>query len=239
MMHKEPKILNIETTGENCSVALSEGSSIKNLKEHKEGKSHASKLSVFIDQVLKDEQLSVQELDAVSISKGPGSYTGLRIGVSTAKGLCYGADIPLVSVHTLQALSQFLIEHSDEYNLEIPNNAYLVPMIDARRMEVYSAVLNANNHFERNVRAEVIDAGSYKEMLEERPVIFFGNGTYKCKELLTHKNALFVDDIEFSAVNMVTLSNQQFANKAFEDIAYFEPFYLKDFRATTPKKGLF
>ena len=239
MKKKEPKILNIETTGENCSVAFSEGRIIKNLKENKEGKSHASKLAVFIDQVLKDEKLSVQDLDAVSISKGPGSYTGLRIGVSTAKGLCYGAELPLVSVHTLQALSQFLIEHSDEYNLQITDNVYLVPMIDARRMEVYSAVLNANNEFERNVRAEIIDANSYKEMLEERPVIFFGNGAQKCKELIIHENALFVDDIEFSAVNMVTLSNQQFANKAFEDVAYFEPFYLKDFRATTPKKGLF
>jgi len=238
-MNKEPKILNIETTGANCSVALSEGFKIKNLKEHKEGKSHASKLAVFIDQVLKNEKLSVQDLDAVSISKGPGSYTGLRIGVSTAKGLCYGAELPLISVHTLQALSQFLIEHSDEYNVQITDNVYLVPMIDARRMEVYSAVLNANNQFERNVKAEVIDAESYKEMLEERPVIFFGNGAHKCKELITHKNALFVDDIDFSAVNMVTLSNQQFANKVFEDVAYFEPFYLKDFRATTPKKGLF
>src|SRR6056297_2876152 len=157
MMNKEPKILNIETTGENCSVALSEGFKIKNLKEHKEGKSHASKLAVFIDQILKNEKLSVQDLDAVSISKGPGSYTGLRIGVSTAKGLCYGAELPLISVHTLQALSQFLIEHSDEYNLQIADNTYLVPMIDARRMEVYSAVLNANNQFERNVKAEVID----------------------------------------------------------------------------------
>ena len=239
MKNKEPKILNIETTGENCSVALSEGVTIKNLKEHKEGKSHASKLAVFIDQVLKDEQLSVQDLDAVSISKGPGSYTGLRIGVSTAKGLCYGAELPLVSVHTLQALSQFLIEHSDEYNVQIPSNAYLVPMIDARRMEVYSAVLNVNNQFERNVQAEVIDANSYKEMLAERTVIFFGDGAHKCKEFITHKNALFVDDIEFSAVNMVTLSNQQYVNKVFEDVAYFEPFYLKDFRATTPKKGLF
>lgn len=239
IMKKEaPKILNIETTGENCSVALSEGNTIRNLKEHKEGKSHASKLAVFIDQLLREEQLTVRGLDAISISKGPGSYTGLRIGVSTAKGLCYGADLPLISVHTLQALGQFLIENAGEYNLQIPSDAYLVPMIDARRMEVYSAVLNANNQFVQNVRAEVIDAESYKDMLEEKPVIFFGNGAHKCKDLITHENALFVENIDFSAVNMVTLSNHQYENKTFEDVAYFEPFYLKDFRATKPRKGI-
>ena len=181
MEKPEPKILNIETTGENCSVALSEGRKIKNLKEQKKGKSHASKLAVFIDQVLREEQIEIRNLDAVSISKGPGSYTGLRIGVSTAKGLCYGAGVPLVSVHTLQALTQFLIEHKEEYNLQIPNKACLVPMIDARRMEVYSAVLNANNQFIHNVKAEVIDAGSYKDMLEEgNPLsVFFLSLGYK------------------------------------------------------------
>ena len=238
MKNKEPKILNIETTGENCSVALSEGVTIQNLKEHKEGRAHASKLAVLIDQILKEEQLTVQNIDAVSISKGPGSYTGLRIGVSTAKGLCYGAEIPLISVHTLQALGQFLLEHRDEYNLKIPQNTYLIPMIDARRMEVYSTVLNANNQFVRDVKAEIIDTESYKDILEERPVIFFGNGANKCKELINHKNAVFVENIEFSSVNMITLSNSLYANQIFEDVAYFEPFYLKDFRATTPKKGI-
>jgi len=238
MKYEEPKILNIETTGENCSVALSQGTRLLNLKEHKEGKSHASMLAVFIDQILQEEKLTVKDLGAISISKGPGSYTGLRIGVSTAKGLCYGANIPLISVHTLQALSQFLLEHTSDYNLNIPEDAYLVPMIDARRMEVYSAVFNLKNEFISDVKAEVIDENSYKDLLDERPVIFFGNGAEKCKNLINRANATFVNNIDVSAVNMITLSQGQFRNNFFEDVAYFEPFYLKDFRATTPKKGL-
>jgi tRNA threonylcarbamoyladenosine biosynthesis protein TsaB len=238
MHYEKPKILNIETTGENCSVALSEGTSLLKLKEHKEGKSHASKLAVFVDEILQEEDLAVQNLDAISISKGPGSYTGLRIGVSTAKGLCYGAEIPLISVHTLQALSQFLLEHKSEYSIDIPESAYLVPMIDARRMEVYSAVFDVNNQFISDVKAEVIDRDSYQNMLEEHPVIFIGNGAAKCKGLIDHKNATFLENIDVSAINMVTLSLNQFRNNIFEDVAYFEPFYLKDFRATTPKKGL-
>ena len=156
------KIIHIETTGENCSVALSDHGEILNLKEHREGKSHASKLAVFIDQILKEEAISVQQLDAVSISKGPGSYTGLRIGVSTAKGLCYGADIPLVSVHTLQALSQHVLEHSTEYGLDLDETTRLVPLIDARRMEVYSAMFDLNNTFIRDVHAEIIDEKSFQ-----------------------------------------------------------------------------
>ena len=224
MHYEKPKILNIETTGENCSVALSEGTSLLKLKEYKEGKSHASKLAVFVDEILQEENLAVQNLDAISISKGPGSYTGLRIGVSTAKGLCYGADIPLVSVHTLQALSQFLLEHKSEYSINIPENAYLVPMIDARRMEVYSAVFDLNNQFISDVKAEVIDKDSYQKMLEKRPVIFIGNGATKCKGVIDHKNATFLDNINVSAINMVTLSLNQFRNQIFEDVAYFEPF---------------
>lgn len=233
-----PKILNIETTGENCSVGLGEGISLLKLKEHKEGKSHASRLAVFIDEILQQENLAVKDLDAISISKGPGSYTGLRIGVSTAKGLCYGADIPLISIHTLQSLSQFLLEHQSGYIKNIPENAFLVPMIDARRMEVYSAVFDLKNQFIRDVKAEVIDATSYKDLLEERPVIFLGNGAKKCQGVIDHTNAMFLDDIDVSAGNMVSLSLNQFRNKIFEDVAYFEPFYLKDFRATTPKKGV-
>ena len=238
MSEDKPKILNIETTGENCSVALSEGASLIKLKEKKEGKSHASKLAVFIDEILQEEKIAVQDIDAISISKGPGSYTGLRIGVSTAKGLCYGANIPLVSIHTLQALSEFLLEHTSDYNLDIPENAYLVPMIDARRMEVYSAVFNLKNEFIHDVQAEVIDEHSYNDILKERPLVFLGNGATKCKGIINHPNAIFLDDIDVSAINMISLSLNQFNNKIFEDVAYFEPFYLKDFRATTPKKGL-
>jgi tRNA threonylcarbamoyladenosine biosynthesis protein TsaB len=238
MNKKVPGILNIETTGENCSVVLSEGNSVINVKERKEGKSHASMLAVFIDEILQEENISIRDLDAVSISKGPGSYTGLRIGVSTAKGLCYGAGIPLISVHTLQALSQYLLEHTSEFNFQLTADTFIVPMIDARRMEVYSAVFDNKNQFVRDVQAEVIDETSYKEILQKRPVVFFGSGAEKCKGMISHENAIFLDHIDVSAINMVTLSNYQFENKRFEDIAYFEPFYLKDFRATTPKKGL-
>jgi tRNA threonylcarbamoyladenosine biosynthesis protein TsaB len=238
MSEDKPKILNIETTGENCSVALSEGTSLIKLKEKKEGKSHASKLAVFIDEILQEEKLAVQDIDAISISKGPGSYTGLRIGVSTAKGLCYGADIPLISVHTLQSLSQFLLENASDFNLNIPKDAYLVPMIDARRMEVYSAAFNLKNEFINDVQAEVIDENSYRDLLEERPVVFLGNGAKKCQGIINHPNAMFLDEIDVSAYKMIALSHNQFMKKNYEDVAYFEPFYLKDFRATTPKKGL-
>lgn len=233
-----PRILNIETTGTNCSVALSKDSVVQNIKEDKEGRAHASKLAVFIDEILREEQLKIKDLDAISISKGPGSYTGLRIGVSTAKGLCYGAGIPLVSVHTLQALSQHLLDNLDEYGFSSSDNPYLVPMIDARRMEVYAAVFDMENQFVRDVKAQIIDENSFQEWLTEHKLIFFGNGAAKCKEVIRHEHASFIDDLELSAKNMVKLSEKQFLNQQFEDVAYFEPFYLKDFQTTTPKKSL-
>ena len=233
-----PLILNIETTGTNCSVALSKDTAIQNIKEDKEGRAHASRLAVFIDEILKEEQLAVKDLDAVSISKGPGSYTGLRIGVSTAKGLCYGSGVPLVSVHTLQALNQYLLDHMADYGISTSDDPYLVPMIDARRMEVYTAVFDRDNRFVRDVKAEIIDEKSFEGMLGQHKMVFFGNGAAKCKEVIRHDNALFLDNLELSAKNMVSLSEKQFLNKQFEDVAYFEPFYLKDFQATTPKKPI-
>jgi tRNA threonylcarbamoyladenosine biosynthesis protein TsaB len=232
-------ILNIETTSDVCSVALSADSKLVNLKEDKGGKSHASKLTVFIDEILEEEKLSVSNLDAVSISKGPGSYTGLRIGVSTAKGLCYGSDIPLIAVPTLQSLAQGLLFKAQEaVQGGMQSSDLLVPMIDARRMEVYSAVFDWNNNSVEEASPVVLDENSYRGLLKKNRVIFFGDGMEKSKELIKHSNALFVSGIGFSAENMIPLSQYRFEHKQFEDVAYFEPFYLKDFQATKPRKNI-
>ena len=233
-------ILNIETTTHVCSAALSENGQLVRLREDHEGRSHASLLALFIKEILQQEKLKVSDLDAVSISKGPGSYTGLRIGVSTAKGLCYGAGLPLLAVPTLQALTQGLLTSLPESNQlpRLDEHTLLIPMLDARRMEVYSAVLNRNLEFVRDVRAEIIEESSYDDWLEGHSLVFFGNGAEKCREVITHPNATFIPGIEPSARYMISLSEQRFTKHTFEDVAYFEPFYLKDFIATKPKKNI-
>ncbi len=232
-------LLNIETTAEVCSVSLSADSALVNMKEDKEGKSHASKLAVFIDEILEEEKLSVSNLDAVSISEGPGSYTGLRIGVSTAKGLCYASGIPLIAVPTLQSLSQGLLMNAvNKVPGGIKPGDLLVPMIDARRMEVYSAVFDWNNNFVEKANPVILEENPYKDLLKENRVIFFGNGMNKSREIVKHSNAVFVEGIGFSSANMVPLSEYRYEYKQFEDVAYFEPFYLKDFQTTTPRKKI-
>ena len=233
-------LLNIETTSDVCSVALSKDGKLLNCMEDKEGRSHASKLTVLIDEVLKQESLSVNDLDGISISKGPGSYTGLRIGVSTAKGLCYGADLPLISVHTLQTLTQGFLNNISKYLPKGLNDSdLLVPMIDARRMEIYTAVLNSSNQFVREVEPVILDEHSFEDLLNKGRLIFFGNGAGKAKGVIKHPNAKFINEIHFSATHMIALSEKQFRNRTFEDVAYFEPFYLKAFQATKPKNKLF
>jgi len=233
-------ILNIETTSDVCSVALSRDGKLINIQEENEGRSHAAKLAVFIDKVLKDEKIEVSHLDAVSISKGPGSYTGLRIGVSTAKGLCYGSDLPLISVHTLQTLTQGLINNIRSYFPEgLEKGDILVPMIDARRMEVYTARFDNRNNFLRDVEPVILEDHTFQELLDERRVIFIGNGIKKAREIINHHHAKFIEAINFSAAHMVSLSEEKFVKGKFEDVAYFEPFYLKDFQATKPKNKLF
>jgi tRNA threonylcarbamoyladenosine biosynthesis protein TsaB len=233
-------ILHIETTSDVCSVALSNHGKLVNLKEDKEGRSHASKLAVLIDELMKQEGLDMKQLQAVSISQGPGSYTGLRIGVSTAKGLCYGLGIPLIAVHTLQSLTQGLIENASQL-LEggLNENDKLVPMIDARRMEVYTAVLDKNNNFLTEVKPMILDENVFTELLDESRVIFFGSGSDKSRDVIKHANALFISEVDFSAKYMIPLAEEQFREKDFVDVAYFEPFYLKAFQATTPKNKLF
>lgn len=184
--------------------------------------SHAERLHLYIDEILRENNLKPGDLDAIAISKGPGSYTGLRIGVSAAKGLCFSLDIPLIAVPTLESLAHQVTENSV---------ATIVPMLDARRMEVYTAGFTADKESVFETRAQVLDASSYKDLLESGRTVFIGSGVKKFQEICDHKNAVFIEDKLPSAEQMVPLSQIRFSNSSFEDVAYFEPFYLKDFIA--------
>ena len=231
-------ILNIETATSVCSVALSCDGLILSSKESNEQNSHSSLITIFIEQVLKESEINIENIDTVAISKGPGSYTGLRIGVSTAKGLCYALDKPLISIGTLQSMAFGLLKYPEIQ--ELKQNILFCPMIDARRMEVYAAIYDTSNVEVREVRAEIIDENSFSEYLQNSKVVFFGDGANKCKETLSgHPNAIFIDNVLASLFNMAELGGQKYLNSQFEDLAYFEPFYLKDFIAGKPKvKGL-
>ncbi|MCK4561362.1 MAG: tRNA (adenosine(37)-N6)-threonylcarbamoyltransferase complex dimerization subunit type 1 TsaB [Flavobacteriaceae bacterium] len=221
-------ILNIETATKNCSVSLSENKNILALAELNEGQfSHAEKLHSFILDVLKQSKKSMQNIDAIAVSKGPGSYTGLRIGVSAAKGLCFSLDKPLISIATLTSLS---------HAISVNKGEFIIPLLDARRMEVYCAVFDNKNQQIQKTKAEIIDKNSFLEFLEKGKTYFLGDGAEKCKEIITHKNAIFLDGYFPSAKEMVGLSSEKYNNKIFEDMAYFEPYYLKDFVAGKPKK---
>lgn len=219
-------ILNIETATKNCSVALAKAGKTIVCKEiAEEGYSHAEKLHVFIAEILQELQLNFKDLAAIAVSKGPGSYTGLRIGVSAAKGLCFALDIPMIAVDTLQMLaSQVTI-----------TDGVIVPMIDARRMEVYSAVFNARFEKIREVKAEIITADSFAEINET--IYFVGDSNEKVKAVLLNGNFVFLDQMVYpSAKEMSQWSFDQFVKNDFVDVAYFEPYYLKDFMITTAKK---
>jgi tRNA threonylcarbamoyladenosine biosynthesis protein TsaB len=219
-------ILCIETATKSCSIALAREGQLLACKEAvSQEYSHSEQLTVFIEDLLQEQHLTVQDLNAIAISSGPGSYTGLRIGVSTAKGLCYSLDIPLISISTLEAMAQLMTEkHSDKT---------LCPMIDARRMEVYCALFDQDEQTE--IEAKVIDATSFQKELQQKPILFFGDGADKCQEVLTHANAHFELEIYPSARGMIALANNKFANKQFEDVAYYVPFYLKEFVAGVKK----
>ena len=216
-------ILLIETATKSCSVALAQNDKIiACVEEVNENYSHAEKLNTFIAALFQDQNISLQDVDAIAVSKGPGSYTGLRIGVSTAKGLCYSLDKPLISVSTLRAMA---------YGIAQKESADLYcPMIDARRMEVYNAFYDDKNNEIKAVNADIINADSYQKELESE-VLFFGDGAEKCKQIIKHSNAKFIDGVYPSSKGMLALVMQKFDKKEFEDIAYFEPFYLKDFVA--------
>jgi len=230
-------ILNIETATEVCSVNLARDGEILAEKESQEGLNHSQLLTVFIDEIFRENSFNPVQLDAVAVSKGPGSYTGLRIGVSVAKGLCYSLGIPLIAVGTLDALGKYTADLKNKYVPDSTDaeNALFCPMIDARRMEVYTSLFNANGEKTEPVSAKIIDENSFSGYLNEHPVLFFGNGAEKCKAALTHPNALFSGPLKASARFMIKLAEEKYNKNEFEDVAYFEPFYLKNFIATVPK----
>lgn len=227
-------ILNIETSTDVCSVAISDNGQVVFNKEDHSGPNHAVKLGVYVDEALSFIDAHGIPLEAVAVSCGPGSYTGLRIGVSMAKGICYGRDVKLFSIPTLElmAVPVLLGEHPAE------EDALIVPMLDARRMEVYAKVMDRALKEVRPIQADIVDAETYKEYLDRGTVYFFGNGAEKCMEVINHPNARLVKGIEPLAKNMAPLAEKRFVEGKFEDVAYFVPFYLKDFVAKMPKKLL-
>lgn len=227
-------ILNIETATETCSVALSQDNELVDLLEVQDGKSHAAQLSLFIEKIIAKNNISMQLLDAIAVSVGPGSYTGLRIGISVAKGLCYGLNKPLIAVPTLQSMAAGFISRSDYYEATL-NKSWFCPMIDARRLEVYTAFFDYSIKEKSATSAVIITESSFNEILDLHPVIFFGNGSEKCETIIKHPNAVFSKGFYPSAKDMTGLSHEIFSRKEFKDVAYMEPFYLKDFVATTPK----
>ncbi|MBN2262868.1 MAG: tRNA (adenosine(37)-N6)-threonylcarbamoyltransferase complex dimerization subunit type 1 TsaB [Prolixibacteraceae bacterium] len=232
------KILCIETSTEVCSVAIADNGKITDLREDQSGMNHSRLLTVFIDELLKANTLSMSNFDAVAVSRGPGSYTGLRIGVSAAKGLCYGAGIPLIAICPLKAMAATVLANTNKLDIKPNETAWLVPMIDARRMEVYLSIYSVNMENISDVEAVIVDEKTFADALSERYLFFFGNGAEKCKAVIQSENAIFVENIIASASNMATLAEECFQKKEFADVAYFEPFYLKDFIATIPRKNL-
>ena len=221
-------ILNIETATKNCSVSLSEKGVVLAIKELNDGSySHSENLHVFIDEVIKLAKKSLSDVDAIAASKGPGSYTGLRIGVSATKGLCFSLDKPLISISTLTSLAN---------SISIDKDACIIPLLDARRMEVYSAIFDNDYNQIREIKAEVIDSTSFLAFLNKGKVYFLGDGAEKCKDVIKHENAIFLDGYFPSAKQMAKLSYAKYKKNDIEDVAYFEPFYLKDFLITKSKK---
>ncbi len=225
-------ILHIESATAPCSVSVSQDGQTIFEKSQLQKVAHASQLAVFVQEAISFVDHHAIPLDAVSVSCGPGSYTGLRVGVSTAKGVAYGRGIKLLGIPTLKILCVPILL----YHEEIPDDALLCPMIDARRMEVYTAVYDRALREIQPISAEVIDEHSFSSLLDRQPVYFFGDGAAKCKDQITHPNAHFVDNVYPLATMMSPLAEKAFAEQDFKDVAYFEPFYLKEFVATKPKK---
>lgn len=235
----------IETSTELCSTAMASDGKIVSYRESDTPRSHASMTAVFADEMLKETGLNVMDCSAVCVSMGPGSYTGLRVGVSTAKGLCFGAGIPLIAVGTLDTLVWQAIGsgHADEsaagQSSLLPEGCrYIVPMIDARRMEVYTAIFSPDGKQLTGTEARIIDADSFGQQLAEGPVLFIGDAAEKCRTAITHPNAHFIQCCP-KASSMLIPAMMEYKEKRFKDVAYFEPFYLKNFVATVSRKKLF
>ena len=224
-------ILHIETSTSVCSVAVSEDSHVIFQQEDHSGPNHAERLGSMVDEALSFTDNHAIPFDAVAVSCGPGSYTGLRIGVSMAKGICYGRNLKLIAVPTLELMCVPVLLRE-----MVEGDALLCPMIDARRMEVYAGIYDRALHEVRPVGADVVDAETYKQWLDKRPVYFFGNGAAKCMETINHPNAHLIEGIEPLAKWMQPLAERRLLNEQTEDVAYFEPFYLKDYVAKMPKK---
>ncbi|WP_245583683.1 tRNA (adenosine(37)-N6)-threonylcarbamoyltransferase complex dimerization subunit type 1 TsaB [Salinimicrobium xinjiangense] len=216
-------ILCIETATTNCSVAIGNKGKLLALKEdYSNNYSHAERLHLFIQEILKENDLEPKDLSAIAVSKGPGSYTGLRIGVSAAKGLCFALDLPLISVPTLKTLA---------LQVKQTKEGFIIPLLDARRMEVYTAGFNSENRRVFDTRAEILTPDSFSEYLENAAVAFIGSGVEKFSQICDHPNATFIQGKLPSAAEMTGLAEEKFQKKKFEDVAYFEPYYLKDFVA--------
>lgn len=225
-------ILCIETATGVCSAALCDENRVAGTAEAPPGMSHAAQLTVIIQRLMEENRIRATDLDAVAVSKGPGSYTGLRIGVSAAKGIAYGAGIPLLAINTLEAMCS---GYGSLYPGDLQPGTLLCPMIDARRMEVYNAVFTHDGKHVMETSASIIDGNSFSDILAENRVIFFGNGSEKCRAIITHPNAFFREGFSLSASYLHIPSVNALRNKQFEDVAYFEPYYLKEFIATVPK----
>ena len=226
-------ILHIETSTDVCSVAVSEDGQVIFDQEDHSGPNHAERLGTMVDEALSFTDNHAIPFDAVAVSCGPGSYTGLRIGVSMAKGVCYGRNLKLIAVPTLELLCVPILLR------EIPEeDALLCPMLDARRMEVYAGIYDRGLRPIRPIQADIVNEDTYKAYLDEHPIYFFGNGARKCQEAIHHSNAHFIENIDPLAKWMQPLAEKRFLNEQFEDVAYFVPFYLKDFVAKLPKKLL-
>jgi tRNA threonylcarbamoyladenosine biosynthesis protein TsaB len=227
-------ILNFDTSTRICSVALSEGNQIISLREDKQGRNHASMLTVFIQEVLREAGKSPADLQAIAVSKGPGSYTGLRIGVSTAKGMAYALSIPVIALPTLRIMVSGYLSK----NQNLPEKALLCPMIDARRMEVFTSFFTPALEEILSTRADIIEPGSYSELRKDHVLILFGDGAEKCENILQGNEILIDTNYFITAADMTALSMKEFEKQNFEDTAYFEPYYLKDFVATIPKNKI-
>ena len=230
-------ILNIETATDICSVCLAHDGNLLCIAENKNPKSHASVLTPLIQKVLNKSKIDFHQLDAVAVSKGPGSYTGLRIGVAAAKGICYATGKQLLAINTLKAMTSFFIEENQKKIQNEKENILFVPLIDARRMEVYSAVFDYDLNFVRNTKAEILNENSFSDLSAKKKLYFLGDGTAKLKSFIKAKsNFILTDNFIVSSQGIISLSENAYLNKQFEDIAYFEPFYLKEFLATSAIK---